>query len=232
MSILKRIRTYFVGSIHDIIDLAEDPESKVNQIIRELEEGLVELRKGTASAMASLYVAEENLSEIKEESALWLKNAELALKEDREDLARKSLEKKNFYDDRITSASKQVEDDRLVVNQLKDDLRQAEETVEKARLRRETLIAQRRAAEARSGMLDSSEKLKDSIYSVQSASGAETFRESEMDLRRLEAENRAKAELLGKGSDSVEREMHEMQKKVAIDQELEALKSRLAKEGE
>ena len=81
MSILKRIRTYFVGSIHDIIDLAEDPESKVNQIIRELEEGLVELRKGTASAMASLYVAEENLSEIKEESALWLKNARMATPE-------------------------------------------------------------------------------------------------------------------------------------------------------
>ena len=53
MAIFKRVRDIVSASINDLLARVEDPESVVNQMIREMEESILALRRETASAIAS-----------------------------------------------------------------------------------------------------------------------------------------------------------------------------------
>ena len=91
MSILQRIQSILVGNINELLDKVEDPETAVNQMIRDMEEAMSEMRNNTASAIATAKMTEKKLEKAGKEQRLWQQNAETALRSGDEELAKKAL---------------------------------------------------------------------------------------------------------------------------------------------
>jgi phage shock protein A len=127
MGILKRLREIIEGNIHDQLDKVDDPETRINQILRDLEAGLVEMRQTLAHSMANHHISGQNRDNLRKEAQEWEDHAARALKSGDEPLALKALEKKIYYKNRIQMAEEQVADDAALVEQVRKDMIRLEE---------------------------------------------------------------------------------------------------------
>ena len=62
MNIFQRISKLMSAEINNLLDKAEDPEVMVKQIIRDMEESIIELRRETIKAIAQEKQVEKKLS--------------------------------------------------------------------------------------------------------------------------------------------------------------------------
>jgi len=53
MSFLNRIQEILAANINDLLDKVENPEASINQMIRNMEKGIADMRKHTAAMIAS-----------------------------------------------------------------------------------------------------------------------------------------------------------------------------------
>ena len=62
MGIFKRIKDMITANINEMLDKIEDPEQAIDQMIREMEESILELRKQTAAAIIRVINQRHNTS--------------------------------------------------------------------------------------------------------------------------------------------------------------------------
>ena len=155
MGIFKRIKDMISSSINDMLEGNEDPEYRIDAIIREMEEAIYILRQETASSIADCKFAEKELSNDQEEINLLQKSAEEAVKNNRDDLAKEALRKKKILSDKIDVHQDQINRMNSTIDDLKAQLRNLEEKVQEARTKRETLLMKKRALEARKKAVES-----------------------------------------------------------------------------
>ena len=76
MGIFKRLSDLLKANINDLISKAEDPEKMLNQMIIDMNEHLIETKKGVASAIADEKRLERQIKEnqAKNPSSLKLRN--------------------------------------------------------------------------------------------------------------------------------------------------------------
>jgi phage shock protein A len=91
MGIFTRFRDIISSNINAMLDRAEDPEKLIKLMIREMEDTLVEIKAACAGAMASSKKVQRRLQALDDKSGYWETKAELAVKKDRDDLAREAL---------------------------------------------------------------------------------------------------------------------------------------------
>ena len=96
-SIFKRINDVITANINELIDRVEDPERMIKQIIREMEDNIRKAKEGVIEAIASEKQLQKDLENHRRQSAEWLKRAEDALQENKEDLARAALARKKEH---------------------------------------------------------------------------------------------------------------------------------------
>lgn len=226
MSILKRLRTIITGNINDLLDRVDDPEVAINQMIRDLESGIAELRKNTGLALATQKGHEKRLSKYREEAQHWMDHAELALKEGREEEARTALSKRFHMIEKSDLLEPQIKDDQALVQRLKRELHRLEERIQEVRTKRDTLVAKKRMVERR-------KKITSDTVKTQNGSGIingfhdvlQRFEEENMDTTAmLEAREELQAEFDQK---SVEAEFEQRKREHDIDDELNKLKQKL-----
>jgi phage shock protein A len=149
MGIFTRFSDIVNSNINSILDKAEDPEKIVRLMIQEMEDTLVEVRSAAARSIADKKDLNRKLGRLESEQADWDAKAELALRKDREDLAKAALVEKS----RATAAADLIKSDYNAIDEglgkLNEDISRLEEKLLDAKARQKSLLARHKTANSR-----------------------------------------------------------------------------------
>ncbi|HWO77362.1 MAG TPA: PspA/IM30 family protein [Bacillus sp. (in: firmicutes)] len=217
--LFKRVKTVVASELHALIDKAEDPIHMIDQYMREMNHEIVEAEKATAKMMGE----EKLLARKVEETKKLIEKRELqaieALKNNREDLAKRALEDKSHLtkehqqlEDLHTQALHQVVDLKEKLKIMKNEYREME-------LKRNSLKARAEAAKAKTS-------INRALSTTNTASAKKGFERMEEKVLRQEAEAET-SEDLQMMNKSLDQELNEITGKSEVELELERLKERL-----
>ncbi len=140
MGIFTRFSDIVNSNINAILDKAEDPEKIVRLMIQEMEDTLVEVRSAAARSIADKKDLNRKIEKFDRETADWNDRAELAMRKQREDLAKAALIEKS----RVSGAVDVLKEDYLAVDdglaKLNEDIARLESKLEDAKTRQKSLL--------------------------------------------------------------------------------------------
>jgi phage shock protein A len=220
MGIFTRFSDIVNSNINAILDKAEDPEKIVRLMIQEMEDTLVEVRSAAARSIADKKDLNRKIEKLDGEKRDWNDRAELAMRKEREDLAKAALVEKS----RATAAVDMLKDDYLAVDEglakLNEDIARLESKLEDAKTRQKALLARHKTANSR---LAARKKIHD--YKIDDA-----MVRFEAYTRRIDdVEGRVEAYDLGLPKD-LNQEFAGLEVEESVNKELDALKERVAAE--
>ncbi|MCU0755703.1 MAG: phage shock protein PspA [Xanthomonadales bacterium] len=218
MGIFSRLSDIINANIHAALDKAEDPEKLVRLMIQEMEDTLVEVRTHAAKAIAERKERSRHLELLETQALDWEQKAELALRKDREDLAKSALLQKAAVNEQIGHVRRELEIIGEQLVKLNDDIGQLEAKLKDAKARQRTLLM--RYQHAQTGL-----KVRGQVHSNKLADAIERFDRAERRIDGIEAQ--AEALDLGRGRD-LKREIADLEAEDRIAQELAALKQKLS----
>ena len=220
MGIFTRFSDIVNSNINAILDKAEDPEKIVRLMIKEMEDTLVEVRSAAARSIADKKDLNRKIEALDRERRDWNDKAELAIRKDREDLAKAALVEKS----RVSGAVDVLKEDYLAVDEglakLNEDIARLESKLEDAKTRQKSLLARHKTASSR---LAARKKIHD--YKIDDA-----MVRFEAYTRRIDdVEGRVEAYDLGLPKD-LGHEFAGLEAEESVTKELDALKKRIAAE--
>ena len=218
MSIFSRLADIVGSNITVLLDRAEDPEKMIRLMIQEMEDTLVEVRATAASGIADRKDIERQLDRIVKAQVEWDRKAELALSKDREDLAKGALLEKGKLADTETHLREEL-------GRLDRSFAKHEADIVKLDAKLREVKAKQKAITTRSQTLSSQIKVRERVYDSRIDDAFVRFEQME---RRLDAtEGSVESMDLGRGK-SLSEEIQDLEAESAIEEELAALKARVA----
>ena len=219
-NLFKRISDVLTANLNDLVDRVEDPERMIKQLIREMEENVNSAREGVIDALASEKQLAKELDSQRRQAEDWYNRARRALKTGNEMLAREALLRKKEHDGTVASLQACWESSRRTSERLKAQLRALETKLEEARLKKSSLVARQRAAQAREQMDLVSDRFQTGL-DLNNSFGRMADKVGEM-----EARMEARAEVYGEYS-AMEREFLKMEVDTEVEAELAVLKKEI-----
>jgi len=226
MKILARMSRLISANINHLLDQAEDPEVMVKEIIRNMEESIIELRRETVKAVASQKQLQKQIQTARELIADLEEKARLVLKKNDEELARRVLAKKLHTEKTVVTLEVELKSATEIANQLKNDLAKLEDQVQVARRKKDELIRRKRSAESQIRTHEAARKSAEVIaaasgtISEYSAGGLDQYEDA---IVRLEAEAEAVQEVL-RTQIETELDLQKLAEENLIEEELQRLK--------
>jgi len=223
MGVFQRMKDMTKASIHDLLDKMEDPIVMLNQYLRDMEVEIRDAEVTVARQMAAERRMKHRLDEASRIAYDRESQAEQALRSGNELLARKLLEEKVQYDQQVADLAGHHAQASAQVSELTAQLHEMKEEFYKLRNKRNELAARAQMAKARKQMAQAS-----TLHTIESGNAAAGFGRMEEKILQLEAEAdvaRIPSSPLYGGS-QVSR--LDPEKSLRVDQELAALKSRIA----
>lgn len=220
MSVLSRISTIFKSNVNDALNKAEDPERILNQITTDLNTQFVDTKHRVAAAITDEKRLERQHQETAEEAIRWEDKAAVAVQQERDDLAREALGRRNEAQQLADEYKIQWDKQRQAVSQLKEHLRALELKIGEANRKKHLLIARQKRARAQQAIHETMAGMKDS-------SAFDTFDRMEQKVGDMEARADAVAEMADFEKDSLEDEFAALETKGSVEDDLAALKSKL-----
>ena len=148
MGIFTKLSTVIRSNINDLIARAENPEKMLNQIILDMREQLTKAKQEVAVAIADERKLKAQAEEEARQAQEWERRAMLAVKENRDDLARQALMRHQEYGTRAQSLYETWQKQSAETERLKESLRQLNAKIEEARRKKNLLVAKQKRAEA------------------------------------------------------------------------------------
>jgi len=218
MGIFTRFSDIVNSNINAILDKAEDPEKIVRLMIQEMEDTLVEVRSAAARSIADKKDLNRRIETLERDLSNWDGKAELALRKEREDLAKAALVEKS----RVAAAVDALKQDYLAVDEglakLNKDISRLESKLDDAKTRQKALLARHKTANSR---LAARKKIYD--YKIDDA----MVRFEQYTRRIDDVEGRVEAYDLGLPKD-LNHEFAGLEAEESIKAELDMLKRRVA----
>jgi phage shock protein A len=214
MGIFTRFRDIISSNINAMLDKAEDPEKLIRLMIREMEDTLVEIKAACAGSMAGAKKVERKLSNAQTRSQYWEDKAALAVRKNRDDLAREALMEKRRFRQQADILQNELTEHNLLVDQYQDDIRQLEDKLKAAKEKQRILVQRHIHA-------DRKRRAQEEIRRIDSSEAVLKFEELENRIERMEAE----ADLVNLDQPpSLSEELERLAYDEEIEEELEALK--------
>ncbi|MGK7918448.1 MAG: PspA/IM30 family protein [Trichodesmium sp.] len=217
MEVFDRFWRVIRANINSLVSGAEDPEKILEQTVTDMQNDLVKLRQAVAQAIATQKRTERQCYQAQSTADEWYRRAQLALQKGQENLAREALTRRKSYQETATVMKVQVEQQKQVVEKLKQNMRQLEQKISEAKLKKNMYIARARSAQA-------SEKLNEMLGSVNTGNALSAFAQMEEKIMQLEAKSDAMAEL---GTDSLEKKFASLEGDNDIETQLQAMKAEI-----
>lgn len=130
MSIIDRIKLNLRANINYALSKAEDPKKVLDQLVFDLEESIRAFKESLVNAIANIKKMELEVEHASNKANLWANRALLALRRGDEDLAKQALAQKIAYIENEQTLKKELEEQRQIVNELKESLPKLEAKLE------------------------------------------------------------------------------------------------------
>ena len=219
-NLFKRISDVIAANLNDLVDRVEDPERMIKQLIREMEENIASAREGVIDAVASEKQLAKELEHQRRQAEDWQQRARRAMEAGNETLAREALLRRKEHDGIVASLEASWQSARRSSERLKTQLRALEAKLEEARLKKGSLVARQRAAQAREQMDQVNDRFQTGLNLNQS------FGRMADKVGEMEARMEAREELYGDYS-PVEREFLKLETDSELEAELAALRKQV-----
>src|SRR4029078_5687482 len=188
MSIFDRLARLFRANVNDMIAQAEQPEKMLNQIIIDMRSQLVKAKQQVAAAIADEKRLQDQTASELREAEEWEHRAMLAVKENRDDLAKQALMRRGEHVSRGQQMQLTWEAHNQETERLKDSLRELNDTSEEATRKKNLLLAKQRRAEAQ-------QRISETMSSISEKSAFEAFARMEEKIDQNERQIRAHVEI-------------------------------------
>ena len=233
MGILGRISLLVRAGLGAALDRAEDPRQTLDYAYAQQQELLRQVRQGVIEVATSKRLLAQQAEKLGQQVPHAESQAARALVAGRQDLARIALQRKQTACSELTELQARLEEVAEEERKLRFAEQQLAARVEEFRVRRATFGARYAAAEAQTRIMESLTGVSREFAQLGAAIGR-----AEERIERMQARAAAIDALVDTGSltapgsalDPVERELHKLAVNDAVEQELTALRGRLATE--
>lgn len=216
MNVFTRFWQIIKANVNALLERFENPERSLEQAIRDMQKQVTHIREDVIKIAVEEKRLKQLLSRQQDEVKRWERNAMLALKEGKENLAREALSRKQEAVEMSDQLRPQWEQQVKISERLKSEYHELRERIKSAQRRKRNLVTRLRHANTQQQLQGMLADLDDS----------EAFERFENKLAETEAMNAAQEELqemsldqqfaaLGTAAD------------MDVEQELEAMKQRL-----
>lgn len=219
MSMFSRMTDIVQANINAILDKAEDPHKVIRLIIQEMEETLVEVRSVAARSIADKKELTRKQTKLAAQVKDWQSKATLAMKKDREDLARAALIQKHQAQSNLDSLSTELTTVEESINKLQADTSSLHEKLAEAKTRQKSLALRKNSAVV---ML----KVKTNQHVEKIDDAIARFEQYERKIEDIESQ--VEAYDIGKSSSSLSSQFQQLEADESIEKELESLRKKVA----
>ena len=225
MGILTRIINLFRATTSDLLDKAEDPEKMIKQMISDLEAQKKKAKEQMTEALALQKRLERDTEKEHQEAEKWEQKAILAVQNEKDDLAKEALTRKNEHLRRALDFEKQLEMHQNNADSLKESYQTMEDKIDEIKRKQGLLSVKQKQAEAQekiyktieglgdtSGIMDTIERAEEKVENLQAR--AEAYQEISMESDQESLEKKFKE--LEHESPDMEMELLELKKRAAL----------------
>ena len=223
MGLFDRFRRVVKSNINEMISKAENPEKMLTQLIEDMNEQLIESKKSVASAIADEKQLERQLLQQRAQAEDWEKRAVLAVREGKDELAKRALVRKQELQEYVSTYQEQWQGQSDAVEQLKGSLRDLTQKIEEAQRKKNILIARTKRAQAQ-------QRIQTTLSTSRDTSAFEAFDRMAKKVDQIEAQADAEREIgtLDAGDKALEKEFKQLEESdTSADQLLENLKKKI-----
>ena len=225
MGILTRIFNLFRATTSDLLDKAEDPEKMIKQMISDLEAQKKKAKEQMTEALALQKRLERDTEKEHQEAEKWEQKAILAVQNEKDDLAKEALTRKNEHLRRALDFEKQLEMHQNNADSLKESYQTMEDKIDEIKRKQGLLSVKQKQAEAQekiyktieglgdtSGIMDTIERAEEKVETLQAR--AEAYQEISMESDQESLEKKFKE--LEHESPDMEMELLELKKRASL----------------